>query len=66
MTHLEEQHAEILEKLGYASTSDVGELLAQAVDIERRLRVERGLPPQDPSVYGAYWNADDLRGYDGQ
>jgi hypothetical protein len=53
---LEEEHADILERLGYASTCDVGELMAKAVDVERRLRVSRGLDPQDPSVYGAYWN----------
>lgn len=53
---LEEEHADILERLGYSSTSDVGELMAKAVDVERRLRVARGLDPQDPAVYGAYWN----------
>jgi hypothetical protein len=39
---LEEEHADILERLGYSSTSDVGELMAKAVDVERRLRVSRG------------------------
>lgn len=53
---LEEEHADILERLGYASTSDVGELMAKAVDVERRLRISRGLDPQDPAVYGAYWS----------
>jgi hypothetical protein len=53
---LEEEHADILERLGYSSTSDVGELMAKAVDVERRLRISRGLDPQDPAVYGAYWS----------
>ena len=53
---LEEEHADILERLGYSSTSDVGKLMAKAVDVERRLRISRGLDPQDPAVYGAYWD----------
>ena len=54
---IEQEHADALAELETASTSEIGELMAKAVDAERRLKIALGLEPADPSVYGAYWNA---------